>query len=164
MIRSNCKKWFCFLSDSFYNKMYMKFTKGEIFFLIALFLFGFSILLLIMQTLFPQIAVVKPAPKRWQIESIDTMKYSRDMARADLTSSNFASDAEKQMADIAATGANYVAIDTPYDDEFLPVLQVWVRAARENGLHVWFRGNFSGWEGGFNYSKLDEATELQKTR
>jgi hypothetical protein len=142
----------------------MKFSKGEIFFLIALFLFGFSILLLIMQNLSPHETLINQSPKRWQIESIDTMKYSRDMARADLTNPDFGSDVQKQMSAIAQTGANYVAIDTPYDDEFLPVLQVWVSAARQNGLHVWFRGNFSGWEGWFGYSRITEEAHLEKTK
>jgi len=57
-----------------------------------------------------------------------------------------------------------VAIDTPYDDEFSPVLQVWVRAARTHGMRVWFRGNFSGWEGWFGYDKIDGQTHLAKTK
>jgi len=142
----------------------MKFSKGEIFFLFGLFLFGLGIMLIIMQYLFAPTSPSKLPQKQWQIESIDTMKYSRDMARADLTNSKYATESEKQVADIAATGANYVAIDTPYDDEFLPVLQVWVRAARTHGLHVWFRGNFSGWEGWFGYDKIDGQTHLAKTK
>jgi hypothetical protein len=142
----------------------MKFSKGEIFFLFALFLFGLAIMLIIMQYLSVPNNPVKPQQKQWQIESIDTMKYSRDMARADLTNPKYATEAEKQVSDIAATGANYVAIDTPYDDEFLPVLQVWVRAARTHRLHVWFRGNFSGWEGWFGYDKIDSQTHLAKTK
>ena len=116
-----------------------------------------------MQYLFPPFAPVHQT-RRWQIESIDTMKYSRDNARADLTDPRFTVDANKQIADIAATGANYVAIDTPYDDEFLPVLDVWVQAARRYGLHIWFRGNFSGWEGWFGYSKIDEQTHISKIK
>jgi len=61
---------------------------------------------------------------------------------------------------IAKSGATYIAIDTPYDDEFLPMLSVGVAAARRYHLHVWFRGNFSGWEGWFGYSRIDKETHL----
>jgi hypothetical protein len=146
----------------------MKFTKGEKLFLFLIFLFGiFVMLLMIVSSTLqqPQQIFFSLKPQRhWQIESIDTMKYSRDMARQDLTDSSFAQEVDIQMTDIAATGANYVAIDTPYDSEFLPVLRVWVQSARNHGLHVWFRGNFSGWEGWFGYSQIDEQTHLAKTK
>lgn len=103
-------------------------------------------------------------PSFWQVRSIDTMKYSRDVSGQALTDPNFASVINQQVSQIAATGANYVAIGTPYDDQFLPVLNEWVNAARRNHLHVWFRGNFSGWEGWFGYSKIDRAEHLQKTQ
>ena len=102
--------------------------------------------------------------KRWQIQSIDTMKYSRDMARQGLNNISYTAQVQKQVALIASTGANYIAIDTPYDGEFLPVLKLWVNAARQNGLHVWFRGNWSGWEGWFNYSSITEAQHIAKTK
>jgi hypothetical protein len=140
------------------------FSKAEIFFLFGIFLFGVSIMLIIMQYLFSPGNAVLKLQKRWQIESIDTMKYSRDNARADVNNPGFVDETNKQVADIAATGANYVAIDTPYDDEFLPVLRVWVRSARAHNLHIWFRGNFSGWEGWFGYSRIDIQTHLAKTK
>ena len=58
---------------------------------------------------------------------------------------------------ISQAGATHVAIDTPYDSQFLPVLQEWVASARAHGLSVWFRGNFSGWEGWFNYTTITPA-------
>lgn len=100
----------------------------------------------------------------WEVRSIDTMKYSRDMARDRLHDPNFNKTIDKQMAAIKATGANYVAIDTPYDEEFRPFLRRWVTAARTYGLHVWFRGNWSGWEGWFGYPKIDEQTHIAQTR
>lgn len=144
----------------------MKFSKSEILFIFGTFLIGVSIMLVIFQYLYSQKSHTVTIPQKhiWQIESIDTMKYSRDMARQDLTDPTFATEVNKQMADIAATGANYVAIDTPYDDEFLPVLHVWVQSARAHGLHVWFRGNWSGWEGWFNYPPIDEATHISETK
>lgn len=108
--------------------------------------------------------VIRPlAVLKWEIKSIDTMKYSRDLARAKLNDEAFDAVIDKQVADIAGTGANYVAIGTPYDDEFHPMLVRWVQAARKYKLKVWFRGNFSGWEGWFDYPKIDKSTHIIKT-
>ncbi len=41
----------------------------------------------------------------------------------------------------------------------MPVLRLWVSEARKNGLKVWFRGNFSGWEGWFGYPQFTSVTE-----
>lgn len=97
----------------------------------------------------------------WQIRSIDTVKYSRDLAESKINDDSFNQVIESQISDISKTGANYVAIGTPYDAKFLPFLKKWVAAVRRNGLKVWFRGNFSGWEGWFNYQKIDRMTHLK---
>jgi hypothetical protein len=91
----------------------------------------------------------------WQYQSVDTMKFSRDKAREKMNEPDFVAVIESQLKNIAYTGANYVAIGTPYDEEFYPFLKKWVTIARKNGLKVWFRGNFSGWEGWFDYQKID---------
>lgn len=98
--------------------------------------------------------------KIWKFESIDTMKYSRDLAREKLTNSDFDESIESQLSNIAATGATHVAIATPYDEEFLPILKRWVKSARRNHLKVWFRGNFSGWEEWFDYKKITRDEHL----
>lgn len=98
-----------------------------------------------------------------EIRSIDTMKYSRDLSREKLYDKSYDAVINKQMADIAATGANYVGIGTPYDEEFRPILERWIKAARKNRLRVWFRGNFSGWEGWFDYPKIDMSAHIIKT-
>lgn len=87
------------------------------------------------------------------MQSVDTMKQSRDEARQ-AGGSAYNSVIDTQMRLVAATGATHVAIDTPYDEEFIPVLAKWVASARAHGLSVWFRGNFSGWEGWFSYPKI----------
>lgn len=89
-------------------------------------------------------------PAIWHIQSIDTMKYSRD------SSGNPAIFMKIPffIKTIANLGASYVAIDTPYDEEFYPYLSAWVNEARKNNLKVWFRGNFSAWEGWFNHSQI----------
>jgi hypothetical protein len=99
----------------------------------------------------------------WQYQCIDTMKYSRDVAGQhlhDLTKAKAFIDNE--VAIVKSLGANCVAIGTPYDELFLPVLQLWVHSARANDLAVWFRGNFSGWEGWFSYPKLGSGGEHNK--
>ncbi len=86
------------------------------------------------------------------------MKYSRDMS-GQVLDNPVAFDAmiDKQMVLIKDAGATHVAIDTPYDAKFIPVLTRWVNSARRHGLSVWFRGNFSGWEGWFDYSSIERA-------
>lgn len=100
----------------------------------------------------------------WAFQSIDTMKYSRDLAREKQPDSSFDLVIQSQVTAIAETGATHVAIGTPYDKEFLPYLRRWVTAARQANLKVWFRGNFSGWEGWFGYKRItrDEHQELLK--
>jgi len=99
----------------------------------------------------------------WLVASIDTMKYSRDIAREKLGDSSFDRVIEKQIKDIAETGATHVAVGTPYDEEFLPFLKRWVGTARKYKLKVWFRGNWSGWEHWFGYSSIDRDTHIEKT-
>jgi len=98
---------------------------------------------------------------RWNIQSIDTMKFSRDLAREKLNDKNFPNIIDTQVSLIAKTGATHIAIATPYDEEFIPILSQWVRAARKYKLKVWFRGNLAGWEGWFEYSKIDRKTHSQ---
>lgn len=88
----------------------------------------------------------------WKYQCIDTMKISRDRAKT-LTGIERKEKIDILMKAIADTGANCVAIGTPYDEEFLPVLKDWVDGARKYRLHVWFRGNFSSWEGWFDYER-----------
>lgn len=90
----------------------------------------------------------------WDFRSIDTVKYSRDLASQMIDNPQFDMTIEKQVADIAATGASHIAISTPYDSQFYPFINRWVKAAREHNLKVWFRGNFSGWENWFGYQRI----------
>jgi hypothetical protein len=101
----------------------------------------------------------------WKIQSIDTVKYSRDLAREKLNNQDFDKDIDTQVRLIAETGATYVALGTPYDPEFTPFLRRWVNAARKYGLNIWFRGNLSGWEGWFGYKKIsreEHTNNIQK--
>ncbi|MGH7203685.1 MAG: hypothetical protein ACREHC_04555, partial [Candidatus Levyibacteriota bacterium] len=105
-----------------------------------------------------------PTPKPtlttlWKYQCIDTMKDSRDNARAWINNPDTDATIAAQMKTIKSLGATCVAIDTPYDAEFLPYLSKWVAAARVENLHIWFRGNFSGWEGWFNYPKITSTQD-----
>jgi len=101
--------------------------------------------------------------KFWDIQSIDTAKYSRDLARERLRDSSFDRIIDEQVSDIAKTGATHIAVATPYDSEFSPFLRRWVESARRNGLNVWFRGNWSGWEGWFDYDRIDRLQHIGRT-
>ncbi len=99
----------------------------------------------------------------WKVQSVDTVKYSRDLARSEISNPNLDSIIDEQVKDIADIGANYVAIDTPYDEEFRPYLIKWVESARRHNLNVWFRGNFSGWEKWFDYQSISSEDHLKMT-
>src|SRR3989344_978731 len=116
--------------------------------------FRLLILILFLIGLSPISAKARERATWWQIQSVDTMKYSRDIAREKLDDPTFDSIIDRQVKDIAATGATHVAVGTPYDEEFVPFLTRWVNAARKYKLGVWFRGNLSGWEKWFGYSRL----------
>lgn len=102
--------------------------------------------------------------KFWKVQSIDTMKYSRDLSREKLDDKSFDSTIDDTMRKISATGATHVSIGTPYDSEFLPIIKRWVDSARKNNLKVWFRGNWSGWEGWFDYPKINREEHLSLTK
>lgn len=100
----------------------------------------------------------------WKYQCIDTMKTSRDRAREWQKRENLYEHIDMELTAIKEMGANCIAIATPYDDEFFPYLNQWIEAARRKKLSVWFRGNWSGWEGWFGYPKFtDIATHHQKT-
>ncbi|NMC36483.1 carboxypeptidase regulatory-like domain-containing protein [Candidatus Beckwithbacteria bacterium] len=114
--------------------------------------------------LFPQPVYADNEVPWWQVQSVDTMKYSRDKAREKLGDRDFDMVIDVQISNIAKTGATHVAIATPYDVEFLPILKRWVTAARKYQLNVWFRGNWAGWEGWFEYPSISREEHLAKTK
>ena len=100
----------------------------------------------------------------WPMQSIDTVKYSRDMAGQFLTDTSFDATIEDQVTRIAETGATHIALGTPYDQKFVPFLKRWVDISRKHGLKIWFRGNFSGWEKWFEFERIgrEEHKKLLK--
>ena len=140
------------------NKLLHSLTAKDILLLLGFFLLGAMIMLFFLVQ-----NPVEPQRKHWKFQSIDTMKTSRDKAREELHDPDLAKNVDKQVSDIAATGATHIAIGTPYDDEFLPVIKLWSRTARQHGLKVWFRGNWSGWEKWFGYDQITEQEHITKT-
>jgi hypothetical protein len=106
---------------------------------------------------------VQAQEKYFSIQAIDTMKISRDVARERKNDTSYATYIDTVTKNIADTGATHIALGTPYDNEFLPFLNKWVQSARKHNLHVWFRGNFSGWEEWFDYERIDRETHMKKT-
>lgn len=90
----------------------------------------------------------------WDIQSVDTMKLSRDQARKMISDPASQKVIDEQVKNISELGATHVAVGTPYDPEFIGVLKKWIASARNHDLKVWFRGNMSGWEGWFDYSAI----------
>jgi len=92
--------------------------------------------------------------KFWQMQAIDTVKYSRDHAGQYLNDPSYDKTIEDQVKKIAETGATHIALGTPYDAKFVPYLKRWVDTSRKYGLKIWYRGNFSGWEEWFGFEKI----------
>ena len=91
----------------------------------------------------------------FDIQSIDTMKYSRDGAN----NSGVIDKIPELVVKISALHPTHIAVATPYDEEFFPVLKRWVLEARKRNLKVWFRGNMSAWEGWFDHKKYEDPNQ-----
>lgn len=113
----------------------------------------------------PSISFAQPITTKrfWKVQSIDAMKYTRDIAREKLNKPEFDQEIDMMVKNIADTGATHIALATPYDDEFIPFLTRWVKHARKYKLKVWFRGNFSGWENWFGYENITRQKHIQLT-
>ena len=122
-----------------------------------------SLILILASCFMLQVDLANAESTFWPVQSIDTMKYSRDLAQEKINDKKFDAIIDSQIKAIAETGATHVTIATPYDKEFIPILTRWVSSAREYGLKVWFRGNFSGWEKWFGYPKITRGEHTKKT-
>ncbi len=91
-----------------------------------------------------------PQTTMFEIQAVDTMKYSRDAAR----NPSVEADIDKFVEAAALMKPTHIAIGTPYDEEFYPVLKKWVDAIRKKNISVWYRGNFAEWEGWFGRSRF----------
>lgn len=143
------------------KKYYRKLNKYKLHIYSLLLFLGFVILVskLFHHVYLPR-ANAESESTLWKYQCVDTMKTSRDRARNWKETTDLHNSITKQVALIKELGANCIAIDTPYDSEFLPYLRSWVTAARSAQLSIWFRGNFSGWEGWFDYPHTLTSHEL----
>lgn len=98
-------------------------------------------------------------PTFWNHQCMDTMKFSRDASREFMSRTDIDGFIDEEMSLIKGSGANCVALGTPYDEEFVPILTKWVNSARAKNLKIWFRGNMSGWEGWFGYAKYTNPND-----
>lgn len=89
----------------------------------------------------------------WVFQSVDVMKYSKDVV------CNYPSDAfiASEVAKAVELGVTHVAISTPYDNptcgSALVLTQKWVTAIRAAGLHVWHRHLPNAFEATYGVSK-----------
>lgn len=141
----------------------MNMKKNILILIVFLFICGIVFLIFIAGAERKFVYYAKPKMVFWNFRSVDTMKYSRDLSREKMNNKDFDAVIDLQIKNIAAIGSTHVAIATPYDEEFLPMLRRWVKAARKYDLKVWFRGNLSGWEGWFEYPKISREEHIKKT-
>ena len=84
-------------------------------------------------------AAPPPADPTWDIQSVDVMKYSKDVVCNQPTSTFITQQVEKAVE----IGANYIAVSAFYDNpscgNSTTLLTAWVNAARSHNLKVWFR-------------------------
>ncbi|MBI1862874.1 hypothetical protein HYS00_02025 [Candidatus Microgenomates bacterium] len=124
-------------------------------------IFGLIVLLLFLLSSWVHLSMAANEQKTFfEVESVDTMKYSRDAARN--------KEAMAQIPTLVAAAATlhptHIAIATPYDDEFIPVMKLWVSEIRKHNIKVWYRGNFAAWEGWFGFERFKNPSDhIQKT-
>ena len=132
-------------------------------FILFVIVIGGSLFLVLIKSRTPQSP--KKTNRTWSVRSIDTMKFSRDLAQEKLNEPSFDQTIDLQVKSIKELGATHIAIGTPYDEKFIPYLRRWVIFARQYNLNVWFRGNFSGWEGWFGETKnLSRVKHIEFTQ
>jgi len=89
----------------------------------------------------------------WPIQSVDVMKYSKDI----ICSPPSTSTVDTQLALIKAAGANYVAVSGYYDNPAcasdITMLNKWNTEARAVGLKLWWRMKDLSWEGDYSVTK-----------
>jgi hypothetical protein len=112
------------------------------------------------ETMSNSISVERPF---WDYRCIDTMKISRDMARALVEELNTTSSVPNiiplMVGKVKGANANMISFGTPYDGEFIPLLKVEIAEAEKQNLQVWLRGNLSGWEGWFEYERFEQHND-----
>lgn len=96
----------------------------------------------------------------WEIQSVDVMKYTKDVVCNPPSDAFILSEVSK----IKELGANYIAISTPYDNpscgDSLALTKRWIDAARAQGLSIWHRHMGLSFEGIYGVAKTKDANYL----
>lgn len=94
----------------------------------------------------------------WTIQSVDVMKYSKDA----ICNQPAATTIDTMTGFIASSGANFVAISTPYDNptcgSSTNLTNSWITSARSKGLHIWHRHMGLSFEGIYDVTKTKDLT------
>jgi len=97
-----------------------------------------------------------PPRTPFAIQSVDVMKYSKDAVCGPPSAATINTMTDR----IASTGANFIAISTPYDDpacgSAMNLTNAWVASARAKKLHVWFRHMGLSFEGIYDVTKTKD--------
>jgi hypothetical protein len=93
-------------------------------------------------------------PAHWEVKSIDVMKYSKDVVCNPPSGSTI----DTMNSQVASSGANFVAISTPYDNpacgSSVRLTNEWISSARDRGLQIWHRHMGLAFEGIYNTPKV----------
>lgn len=107
-------------------------------------------------------------PSTWSIRSVSSMKETKDKV-CNPDSPQFV---EAWMTRAKQLGVNYVSIETPYDNppcgDSIAYTNLWIKAARKNGLLVWHRHAPLAFEGIYGVNKtsgdyIDQISTYIKT-
>lgn len=107
------------------------------------------------------IAPVEVTHPTWQIQSVSTMKDSKDIVCHPQSQAYI----EKWVDTAKQLGVNYIALETPYDSpscgDALTYTKLWIAIIRSRGLHVWHRHAFLSFEGIYSTTKDPNKNYLQ---
>jgi hypothetical protein len=110
----------------------------------------------------PQTNVTNSTNNDWDIKSVSSMKETKDK----ICSPDDSEFISKWVDKAKELGANYVAVETPYDNpncgDSLAYTKAWVNIIRSKGLKVWHRHMYLPFEGIYNTSKDNSIDYLQK--
>lgn len=118
-------------------------------------LIAIALLLFVVMAALVRWSVAAAETSFFEVEAVDTMKYSRDAAR----NKEAQSFIPAMVVAAAALHPTHIAIATPYDDEFIPITKLWVNEIRKRNIKVWYRGNFAAWENWFGYPRFTDPYE-----
>ncbi len=109
----------------------------------------------------PDLPDKKTTKSTWKLQSVDTMKWSKDTMRGQKTESEILSLVKKDKK----LGLTHMTVDCPYDDysDYDPVIESgykekWLNNIRANNMNVWHRQHFNEWEGDYDFQKITPRT------